>query len=226
MVYLENDRIILRYFRMGQVVGEDVFLFFLLIDIGIKILDEFKFDFQFLYFGMKFYVFGFGEKIFVLIIGSNFLIYDEKVFKIFIYRVFEVLINGVKVKFFFVRMCGGVFNMDVKWEDGIFCIVIVRLVRKNRCERNIIVLIFEGKFVFFFFDMEDLDIEEIEMDNKKVEVWKIKYFYEKESVVLYFFVEDKKVCFYILRYFFIYRKDYVEFLIKVFEEFLMIKVEF
>ncbi len=227
MAYLENDRITLKYLRMGQVVGEDVFPFSSLIDIGIKIPDELKLDPpQLPHFGMKFYVPGSGEKTLVLTIGSNLLIYDEKAFKTFIHRVFEVLINGVKVKLLLARMRGGALNMDAKWEDGTLRIVTVRSVRKNRRERNIIVLTSEGKPIPLFSDMEDLDIEEIEMGNKKVEAWKIKHFYENESVVSYLFVEDKKVRLYILRYLLTYRKDYVELLIKASEEFPTIKAEF
>lgn len=224
IAYVEPDKIGLKYLKMGEVVGEDVFPFSALTDISIKIPDEVKLDPELPHFGLKFYLPS-GEKTLFLTIGKNMLIYDEKTFKAFVHKIFEVLINGAPVKLLLARMRGGALNMDAKWQDGVLKIVVVRSIRRARKERNIIVLV-EGRPVSLFADMEDLDIEEIEMGDKKVEAWKIKHFYENESVVSYLLVEDKKLRLYIIRYLLTYRRDYMELLIKAAEEFPQIKAEF
>ncbi|WP_048151466.1 CheF family chemotaxis protein [Palaeococcus ferrophilus] len=224
LAYIEHDRIGVKYLRMGEVVGEDTFPFSALADLSIKVPDELKSDPELPHFGLKFYLPS-GEKTLILTIGKNMLIYDEDAFKKFVHKIFEVLINGASVKLLLARMRGGALNMEAKWESGTLKIVVVRSVRKRRKERNIIVLV-EGRPVSLFADMEDLDVEEIEMGDKKVEAWKIKHFYENESVVSYLLVEEKKVRLYILRYLLTYRKDYLELLMKVAEEFPTIKSEF
>ncbi len=224
LAYLERDRLGIKYLRMGEVVGEDVFPFSALEDLAIKIPDELKLDPELPHFGLKFYLPS-GEKTVVLTIGKNMLIYDEAAFKQFVHKIFEVLINGAPVKLLLARMRGGALNMEAKWEDGTLKIVTVRSIRKGRKEMNIIVLV-DGRPVSLFADMEDLDVEEIDMGDKKVKAWKIKHFYENESVVSYLFIEDKKIRLYILRYLLTYRRDYLELLIKAAEEFPSIKAEF
>ncbi|WP_010477540.1 CheF family chemotaxis protein [Thermococcus zilligii] len=224
IAYIEPDRLGLKYLKMGEVVGEDVFPFSALVDIAIKIPDEVKLDPELPHFGLKFYLSS-GEKTLYLTIGKNMLIYDEKTFKSFVHQIFEVLINGAPVKLLLARMRGGALNMDATWQDGVLKIVTVRSIKRARMERNIIVLV-EGKPVSLFADMEDLDIEEIEMGDKKVEAWKIKHFHENESVVSYLLVEDKKLKLYIIRYLLTYRSDYMELLIKAAEEFPQVKAEF
>lgn len=224
IAYIEHDRIGIKYLRMGEVVGEDVFPFSSLADLSIKIPDELKSEPELPHFGLKFYLPS-GEKTLLLTIGRNMLIYDEDAFKKFVHKIFEVLINGASVMLLLARMRGGALNMDTKWENGTLKIVVVQSVRKKRKEKNIIVLA-EGKPVSLLADMEDLDIEEVEMGNKKVKAWKIKHFYENESVVSYLLVEDKKVRLYIIRYLLTYHKDYLELLMKVAEEFPTVKAEF
>jgi len=224
LAYVEYDRIGLKYLKMGQVVSEEVFPFAELEDLSIRVPDEFKMDPELPHFGLKFYTPS-GEKTLVLTIGKNILIYDESAFKAFIHRIFEVLINGAHVKLLLARIRGGALNMNAKWEEGTLKIVVVRSVLKRRKERNIIIII-NGKPVSIFADMEDLDLEEIEIEGKKVQVWKIKHFYENESVVSYLLIENKKIRLYILRYLLTYRRDYLEMLLKVAEEFPVIKAEF
>jgi len=226
LAQIEHNRLILRYLKMGEVVGEETFPLSHLEDIAIKLPDNFKLNPEKEHFGMKFYIPVRGELTIVFTIGENLLIYDENKFKEFIHKIFEVLINGKHVKVQLARIRGGALNMESKWQDGSLRIVAVRSARKRRTERSIVVIDEDRRPIPIFSDVEDLEEEDVEVNGKKIAAWKIKHFYENESVVSYLHVPEKKTRLYILRYLLKYRPEYAEFLMKAAEEFPTIKTEF
>ncbi len=120
---IQNDRVILRYLRMGEVVGEDSFPFSSLSDINVNVPDSHKLNPEKEHFGMKFYVPGRGDLTLILTIGDNLLIYDENKFQEFVHTIFETLINGKSVKLLLARVKGGAINMESQWTDGSLRIV-------------------------------------------------------------------------------------------------------
>jgi len=224
---IEHDKLIIKYVKMGEVVGEDAFSFSALTDIGVRIADGIKLDPEQEHFGLKFYLETRGEVTVILTIGKNLLIYDEKKFKDFIHKLFEVLINGSPVKIELARIRGGALNMEAKWIDGALKILSYKSPKTGKREINIVITTQETPPIPIFSDMEDLEIEEVEMDGKLVNAWKIKHFYEGESVVSYLYIPEKKIKLYILRYLLRYGGgNILELLLKAAEEFPAIKMEF
>jgi len=224
---IEHDKLVIRYVKMGEVVGEDTFSFSTLTDIGVRIPDGIKLDPEQEHFGLKFYLETRGEVTVILTIGKNLLIYDEKKFKDFIHKFFEVLINGSPVKIELARIRGGALNMEAKWIDGTLKILSYKSPKTGKREINIVITTQETPPIPIFSDMEDLEIENVDIDGKTVSAWKIKHFYEGESVVSYLYIPEKKTKLYILRYLLRYGGgNILELLLKAAEEFPGIKMEF
>ena len=223
---IQNDGIILKYLRMGEVIGEDTFSFSLLSDLGVNVPDNYKFNPEKEHFGMKFYIPGRGELMLILTIGDNLLIYDEKKFREFIHTIFEILINGKTVKLLLARIKGGAINMESKWEDGSLRIISIKSAKRGTTERNIVVLDSSKRPIPIFSDVEDMDVEEIDMEGKKVEAWKIKHFYVNETITSYLYIPEKKTRLYVLRYLLRYIPGYFEFVRKLSKEFPMLQAEF
>ncbi|ANF22006.1 CheF family chemotaxis protein [Thermococcus piezophilus] len=223
---IQNDGITLKYLRMGEVIGEDTFSFSSLSDLSVNVPDNYKLNPEKEHFGMKFYIPGRGELMLILTIGDNLLIYDEKKFREFIHTIFEVLINGKAVKLLLARIKGGAINMESKWEDGSLRIVSIKSAKKGTTERNIVVLDSTKKPIPIFSDVEDMDVEEIDMDGKKVEAWKIKHFYVNETITSYLYIPEKKTRLYVLRYLIRYIPGYFEFVRKLSKEFPVLQAEF
>ncbi|AIU68846.1 hypothetical protein TEU_00015 [Thermococcus eurythermalis] len=223
---IQHDRLILRYLRMGEVVGEDNFPLSTLSDLATNVPDGYKLNPEREHFGLKFYVPGRGDLMVILTIGDNLLIYDEDKFKEFVHTIFEVLINGKPVKIQLARVKGGALNMESKWQDGTLRIVSVKSAKKGRTERNIVVLDPDMRPIPIFSDVEDMDIEEVEMDGKKIQAWKIKHFYIDETVTSYLYIPEKKTRLFVLRYLLKYIPGYFEFIMKVSKEFPTLQAEF
>ncbi|WP_297062058.1 CheF family chemotaxis protein [Thermococcus sp.] len=223
---IQHDRLILKYLRMGEVVGEDNFPFSALSDLAVNIPDNYKLNPEKEHFGLKFYVPGRGDLTLILTIGDNLLIYDEKKFKEFVHTIFETLINGKAVRIQLARIKGGAINMESKWQDGSLRIVSVKSAKKGRTERNIVVLDPDMRPIPIFSDVEDMDVEEVDMDGKKVQAWKIKHFYINETVTSYLYIPEKKTRLFILRYLLKYIPGYFEFIMKVSKEFPTLQAEF
>lgn len=77
-----------------------------------------------------------------------------------------------------------------------------------------------------FSDVEDMDVEEIDMDGKKVGAWKIKHFYVNETITSYLYIPEKKTRLYVLRYLIRYIPGYFEFVRKLSKEFPVLQAEF
>lgn len=224
---IEYERLVIKYITMGEVVGEDTFSFSALTDVGIKIPGGIKLDPEQEHFGLKFYLETRGEVTVILTIGKNLLIYDEARFRDFIHKLFEVLIDSVPVKIELARIRGGALNMETKWLDGNLKILSYKSPKTGKREINIVITTQETPPIPIFSDMEDLEIEEVEMNGKPVSAWKIKHFYDGESVVSYLYIPEKKVKLYILRYLLKYGGgNILELLLKAAEEFPNIKMEF
>ena len=223
---IHNDRIVLKYLRMGEVAGEDSFPFSTLSDLATNIPDGYKLNPEKEHFGLKFYVPGRGDLTLILTIGDNLLIYDEKKFKEFIHSIFEILINGKAVKIQLARIKGGALNMESTWQDGSLRIISIKSAKKGRTERNIVVLDEDRKPIPIFSDVEDLDLEEVELNDKKIQAWKIKHFYINETVTSYLYIPEKKTRLFILRYLLKYIPSYFEFIMKVSKEFPTLQSEF
>ncbi|WP_457753491.1 CheF family chemotaxis protein [Thermococcus sp.] len=226
LAQIEHDKLVLKYLRMGEVVGEDVFPLSTLQDLSIQVPDQFKLNPEKEHFGLKFYIPTRGEIRVILTIGENLLIYDEKKFKEFVHKIFEVLINGKTVWFQLARVVGGAINMESKWESGKLRIVSVKSARRGVTERNIVVLNQDMQPIPFFSDVEDLDIEEIDFEGKKVRAWKIKHFYIDQTVTSYMYIPEKSTQLYILRYLLRYIPSYFEFIMKIANEFPTLQAEF
>ena len=76
-----------------------------------------------------------------------------------------------------------------------------------------------------FSDIEEMDVEEIDMNGKKVKAWKIKHFYVNETVTSYLYIPEKKTRLYVLRYLLKYIRAYFEFIMKVSDEFPALRME-
>lgn len=222
---VQNDRLILKYLRMGEVVGEDDFPFSSLSDLGVNVPDNYKLNPEKEHFGMKFYIPGRGELTLILTIGDNLLIYDENKFREFIHTIFEILINGKAVKLLLARVKGGAINMEAQWQDGSLRIVSVKSAKRGKTERNIVVLDPDMRPIPVFSDIEEMDVEEIDMNGKKVKAWKIKHFYVNETVTSYLYIPEKKTRLYVLRYLLKYIRAYFEFIMKVSDEFPALRME-
>ncbi|ACJ16692.1 hypothetical protein TON_1204 [Thermococcus onnurineus NA1] len=223
---IQNDRLILRYLRMGEIVGEDNFPFSSLSDLSVNVPDNYKLNPEKEHFGMKFYIPGRGELTLILTIGDNLLIYDENKFREFIHTIFEILINGKAVKLLLARVKGGAINMEPQWQDGSLRIVSIKSAKRGKTERNVVVLDPDRKPIPIFSDVEDMDVEEIDMNGKKVEAWKIKHFYVNETIISYLYIPEKKTRLYVLRYLLKYIPGYFEFIMRVSKEFPMLQTEF
>ncbi|AEH25217.1 CheF family chemotaxis protein [Pyrococcus yayanosii] len=223
---LESDRLVLKYIKMGEVVGEDTFPFSALTDIAVQIPDDMKLNPEKDHFGMKFYFPTRGEVLLILTIEENLLIYDEKKFKEFTHKVFETLINGKPAMVQVARIVGGAINMESTWQQGWLRVVTVKSARTQRKERSIIVITEEKKPVSIFSDIEDIEIEEVEMNGKKVRAWKIRHFYIDQSVTSYLYIPDKQTQLFVLRYLLTYVPNYLEFIMKISDEFPTLKAEF
>ncbi|CAB50452.1 CheF family chemotaxis protein [Pyrococcus abyssi] len=226
LAQLESDRIVVKYLRMGEVTGEDSFPFSALTDIGIRIPDELKLNPEKDHFGLKFYVPGRGELLVIFTIEENLLIYDEKKFAEFVHKVFEVLINGKTVMLQLARIVGGAINMESKWEEGWLRVIKVKSARTQRTERSVVVITQDKRPVSIFSDLEDIEIEEVEMNGKKVRAWKIRHFHINQSVTSYLYIPDKKVQLFVLRYLLKYTPSAMEFIIKIADDFPTLKSEF
>lgn len=223
---IQHDRLILRYLRMGEVVSEDNFPLSTLSDLVTNVPDDYKLNPEREHFGLKFYVPGRGDLMIILTIGDNLLIYDEDKFKEFIHTIFEILINGKQVKIQLARIKGGALNMESKWQDGTLRIVSVKSTKKGRTERNIVVLDPDMRPIPVFSDVEDMDIEEVDMDGKKIQAWKIKHFYIDETVTSYLYIPEKKTRLFVLRYLLKYMPSYFEFIMRASKEFPTLQAEF
>ncbi len=223
---IQNDRLILKYLRMGEVVGEDSFPFSSLSDINVNVPDSHKLNPEKEHFGLKFYVPGRGDITLILTIGDNLLIYDEKKFREFIHTIFETLINGKAVKLLLARIKGGAINMESQWTDGSLRIVSVKSAKRGKTERNIVVLDPDRRPIPIFSDVEDMDVEEVDMNGKKIQAWKIKHFYVDETVTSFLYIPEKKTRLYVLRYLLKYIPGYFEFIMKVSKEFPTLQAEF
>ncbi|KUH33520.1 hypothetical protein APY94_06045 [Thermococcus celericrescens] len=223
---IHNDRLILRYLKMGEVVGEDNFPFSSLTDIGVNVPDNYKLNPEREHFGMKFYLPGRGELTLILTIGDNLLIYDENKFREFIHTLFETLINGKAVKVQLARMKGGAINMESSWQDGSLRIVSVKSAKRGKTERNIVILDQDRRPIPVFSDVEDMDIEQVDLNGKKIEAWKVKHFYINETVTSYLHIPEKKTRLFVLRYLLKYIPSYFEFILKVSKEFPTLQAEF
>ncbi|WP_297535347.1 CheF family chemotaxis protein [Thermococcus sp.] len=221
-----HDRLVLKYLKMGEIVGEDSFPFSTLTDISIKVPDTHKLNPEREHFGMKFYIPNRGELTVILTIGNNLLIYDEKKFSEFVHTIFETLINGKSVKIQLARIKGGALNLDSKWEDGSLRIISVTSAKTGKKERNIVVLDRNMKPVPIFSDVEDMDLEEVELNGQKVIAWKIKHFHISETVTSYLYIPEKRTRLYVLRYLMKYVPSYFEFIIKLSKEFPELEAEF
>ncbi|NJE62586.1 CheF family chemotaxis protein [Thermococcus sp. 21S7] len=223
---IQNDKIVLRYLRMGEVSGEDTFPFSALSDLAVNVPDGYKLNPEKEHFGMRFYVPGRGDLTLILTIGENLLIYDEKKFREFIHSIFETLINGKAVKIQLARIKGGALNMESRWQDGSLRIISIKSAKRGRTERNIVVLDEDRKPIPVFSDVEDLDTEEVELNGKKVQAWKVKHFYVDETVTSYLVIPEKKTRLFVLRYLLKYLPSYFEFIMKVSKEFPSLQSEF
>ncbi|NJE47533.1 hypothetical protein E3E35_09010 [Thermococcus sp. GR7] len=223
---IQNDRLILRYLRMGEIVGEDNFPFSSLSDLSVNVPDNYKLNPEKEHFGMKFYIPGRGELTLILTVGDNLLIYDENKFREFIHTIFEILINGKAVKLLLARVKGGAINMEPQWQDGSLRIVSIKSAKRGKTERNVVVLDPDRRPIPIFSDVEDMDVEEIDMNGKKVEAWKIKHFYVNETITSYLYIPEKKTRLYVLRYLLKYIPGYFEFIMRVSKEFPMLQTEF
>ncbi|AEC52056.1 hypothetical protein PNA2_1141 [Pyrococcus sp. NA2] len=226
LAQIESDRIVIKYLRMGEVIGEDSYPFSALTDLAVRIPDEIKLNPEKDHFGLKFYIPGRGELLVIFTIEENLLIYDEKKFNEFVHKVFEVLINGKSVMLQLARIVGGAINMESKWEEGWLRVVRVKSARTQRTERSIVVITKDKRPVSIFSDLEDIEIEEVDMNGKKVKAWKIRHFHIDQSVTSYLYIPDKKVQLFVLRYLLKYNPTMLEFIMKISDDFPTLKSEF
>lgn len=162
----------------------------------------------------------------IFTIEENLLIYDEKKFSEFVHKVFEVLINGKTVMLQLARIIGGAVNMESKWEEGWLRVIKVKSARTQKTERSIVVIIKDKRPVSIFSDLEDIEIEEVDMNGKRVRAWKIRHFHIDQSVTSYLYIPDKQTQLYVLRYLLKYNPAIMEFIMKVSDDFPTLKSEF
>ncbi|WP_048055926.1 CheF family chemotaxis protein [Pyrococcus sp. ST04] len=223
---LDSDRLVIKYLKMGEVVSEDSFPFSSLSDISVRIPDELKLNPEKEHFGMKFYIPTRGEVLLILTIEENLLIYDEKKFLEFIHKIFETLINGKPAMIQLARIVGGAINMESKWQQGWLRVVKVKSARTQKTERSVVVITEEKKPISIFSDIEDIEIEEVDMNGKKVRAWKIRHFHINQSVTSYLYIPEKQTQLFVLRYLLKYNPATMEFIMKIADDFPSLKAEF
>ncbi|AMM53319.1 CheF family chemotaxis protein [Pyrococcus kukulkanii] len=223
---LDSDRLVIKYLRMGEVVGEDSFPFSALSDISVRIPDEVKLNPEKEHFGIKFYIPTRGEILLILTIEENLLIYDEKKFLDFIHKIFESLINGKPAMIQLARIVGGAINMESKWQKGWLRVVKVKSARTQKTERSVVVITEDKKPVSIFSDIEDIEVEEVDMDGRKVKAWKIRHYYINQSVTSYLYIPEKQTQLFVLRYLLKYNPGTMEFIMKIADDFPALKAEF
>lgn len=217
-VELDETGIILKYLKRGEIVKKERYRFANLADVGMRIPDNVKLDPTKDHFGLRFYGGKRGDLYVILTLGENPLIFDEKKFESFIDTVFMILLNKQRVMIQFARIKGGAINMESEWTEGEIRILSTRGTKDAA--------IVQGKNVIsLFYDLEDVEVEEKEFENKKINALKLKHLHRNESVTSYVYIPNRKVGLFLVRYLLNYNPKSKEIMEKIASEFEEIQQE-